>query len=232
MLSLLQGVPNKLFYLLINVVVVPRRVILHLGARPIERHRSTVTEAALASIQLSCKYFGTLPETLRTSPDPLQTAVLVAFVSILVVHPTPEEASHACLCTQKPRLSVGVPEGIDLPRALWVCSRTKGVHQELMSTCRLIHHFDVVWRRLIVHAPTPVDKLKLSPLNHSASHVLDALWLLIPPSFEEPCFDIHETSVGVFMETADNIVEDVVHVCEEILIHGYLPSGIIVRMGY
>ena len=155
---------------------------------------------------------------------------LVTSGAVLPVHPPPEEALEASLRAEQPRLSVRMPEGVDLPRTTRVGRRPKVLNQELVPTRRLVHHVSPQRRRLVVHAPPAVDELELLGGHEVAHKIATVVGRLLPPACEEGNLHVDELPVRIARERIHDRVYDIVHILGKVLIDRDEPAGVIVRV--
>ena len=110
---------------------------------------------------------------------------------------------------------------------------------KLMSKCGLIDHINIVYRRLIVHAPAAIDELQ-SPLRHELPYrLLGLVGLVLPPPREEGLLAIYELAAGVGHQRCYGRVEDVLHAgllervveAEVVLLERLEPADVIVSVG-
>mmetsp|Transcript_24894 Transcript_24894/g.45106 ORF Transcript_24894/g.45106 Transcript_24894/m.45106 type:complete len:213 (+) Transcript_24894:2855-3493(+) len=106
----------------------------------------------------------------------------------------------------------------------------KVLHQELMSPGCLINHGTIIWRCLVMHAPSAIDEFHLATRNDFSHLVSFPLWLLTPPACKESNLYINELPVWVFKQASKHGVDDVVNISVEVLIHGHLPASVVMSV--
>eukprot|EP00035_Acanthoeca_spectabilis_P020472 m.433097 g.433097 ORF g.433097 m.433097 type:complete len:302 (+) comp17529_c0_seq1:2818-3723(+) len=209
-----------------------RWVVLNGSAITIPSNVSTVASIS----ELASKKLCRAAERLTALPHPLRPlVVLVPFercsqLHVLVVSPTPIQRLEPTLGAQQPCFGLTVPKGIDLPGPARNGSRTEILQEKLVATRGLVNHFGVKWGCFIVHTPCAVDEFELTVLDKAAGQVTTLVWLLVPPPSKEANLNVDKVSVGVFKQLIHNGVYHVVNFVEEVLVHSYLPTSIVMRV--
>ena len=155
----------------------------------VEAHPGAVAAVA-GAVKRARKCLGALAERLAAAPDPLVAGLVVAHVQVLIVGTAPEERLHAGFGAEKPRLSVGVSEGVNLPSATRHLIGAEVLFDELVATGGLVNHGNPERGCLVVHAPGAVDELQAALGDKGARVIPAALGLLLPPTSEEANFHI------------------------------------------
>ena len=110
----------------------------------------------------------------------------------------------------------------------------------LVTSHHVIYKIIVLRGGLVMSRPPSVNNLKLLLLNEFFNQILDIAVLLIVPHRKEPHFNVSELSSFIFGQFMNNSIKRVFHSrvvfvlvrTIEILVHGFDPAHIIMRVGH
>jgi len=119
-ICLLQCRLNNKIYPLIDVIVVPFRIVLNLIVRAVEIDPRTVSSTS-RTVQSTSKDLSRITHRFTSLPNPLKTTSLMPCVKVLIIRSPPKQRFHSSLCGEQPCLRVAVSKRIDLPRTCVKC---------------------------------------------------------------------------------------------------------------